>query len=318
MKLGSRYPLGEWATELGITPPEPVTAAAGGAKSAGVIAPSVTQQHSMAYQLQSMGFTVGSCCAVKGDEPTDSKSTESKRKESKVPPKVWEITAIDETNVVLMDPNRAVNNKDDTQTVSTTDAVVKKTLLKRHAFNWQREVTPIGVHSPMWAADLAVDVARRAVRATHDEFVCNTDQVQVFAVPCAVRAKCEFKKGCLTLVASSNMFITRSADDEAKTIIGIPLGAILKHDVFLSKHVKTANEEVGSDTGKLSKEVWHAPYWSVPENESAHNMKHATHSAEVPTSTGNITVHVPIMVNSKVIKAGDYLSVVPQKRKREA
>ena len=68
----------------------------------------------------------------------------------------------------------------------------------------------------------------------------------------------------------------------------------------------------------MSKEVWHAPYWSVPENESAHNMKHATHSVEVLTNDGIITVHVPIMVNSKVVKAGDYLSVVPQKRKREA
>ena len=189
--------------------------------------------------------------------------------------------------------------------------------MKRHTFRWQKEVTHIGVHSPMWDADLAVDVARRAVRATHDKFVCNTDQVQVFAVPCAVRAKCEFKKGCLTLVASSNRFITRTADDEAKKVIGIPLGTILNHDVFLTKHVN-AKDEDGVDTGKLSKEVWHAPYWSVPENESAHNMKHATHSVEVLTNEGIITVHVPIMVNSKVVKAGDYLSVVPQKRKREA
>ena len=122
MKLGSRYPLGEWATELGVTPPEPVTAAAGDASgaSAGVIAPSVTQQHSMAYQLQSMGFKVGSCCAVKEDEQ------QKESNEPKVPLRVWEITAICDTHVVLHDPNRHVNQNGDTQTVSTADAVVKK------------------------------------------------------------------------------------------------------------------------------------------------------------------------------------------------
>ena len=324
----TQYPLSDWSKQLGVTPPAPATAAAGAASGASAPMATAAQHHSMAYQLKQQGFEVGSFCAVKEEEPRDAPK-DAKKDAKQVPLRVWEITEVDDSRITLKCPNRAHHpDKDDTITVPTEEAVVKRRLMQRATFKRQKEVTPVGVVSPKWEEDIAIDIARRAVKAAHDKFVGDLEHVQVFAVPAAARVTCDYKRGELVLVASSNRFAAKPIGGTAKKDkqSGVPLGNISQHEVFLLKHVVNKDDEKEGKDGKNDKkdgkndekEVWQVPYWSVPEHESVHNMKHTTHSVEVPTITGTMcTVAVPTMTNLKGLKKGDYLVVQPHKRKRE-
>lgn len=268
---------------------------------------------------------MGSFCAVREEEP-DAPKDGKKDATKKMPLRVWEITEVDDNRIILKCPNRAHHpDKDDTMTIPTEDAVVKRKLMQRATFKRQKVVTPVGVVSPKWEEDLAIDIARRAVKVAHDKFVGDLEHVQVFAVPAAARVTRDYKRGELVLVASSNRFAAKPIGGTAKKS-GLPLGKISEHEVFLVKHVVNKDDEKEGKDGKKDKkdekndekEVWQAPYWSVPEHESVHNMKHATHSVEVPTITGTMcTVAVPTMTNTKGLKTGEYLAVQPHKRKRE-
>ena len=324
----TQYPLSDWSKQLGVTPPAPATAAAGAASGASAPMATAAQHHSMAYQLKQQGFEVGSFCAVKEEEPRDAPK-DAKKDTKKVPLKVWEITEVDDSRIILKCPNRAIHpDNDDTMSIPTTDAVVKKKLLKRATFKRQKELTPVGVHSAKWEEDLAIGIARRAVKEAHDNFEEDLKHIQMFASPSAVRVTRDYKRGELVLVASSNRFAAKPIGGTAKKDkqSGVPLGTISQHEVFLLKHVVNKDDEKEGKDGKTDKkdgkndekEVWQVPYWSVPEHESVHNMKHTTHSVEVPTITGTMcTVAVPTMTNLKGLKKGEYLVVQPHKRKRE-
>ena len=248
------------------------------------------------------------------------------------PSRVWEITEVNDSRIILKCPNRAHHpDKDDTMTLPTEDAVVKKKLMKRATFRKQKLITPVGVVSRKWEEDIAIDIARRAVKAAHDKFVGDLEHVQVFAVPAAARVTCDYKRGELVLVASSNRFAAKPIGGTAKKDkqSGVPLGKISQHEVFLLKHVVNKDDEKEGKDGKNDKkdgkndekddkeekEVWQAPYWSVPEHATCNNMKHTVHNI-VPEGT-TCTVAVPTMTNTKGIKQGEYLVVQPQKRKRE-
>lgn len=321
----TQYPLSDWSKQLGVTPTAPATAAAGATSGASAAMATAAQHHSMAYQLKQQGFAMGSFCAVREEEP-DAPKDGKKDAAKKMPLRVWEITEVDDNRIILKCPNRAHHpDKDDTMTIPTEDAVVKRKLMQRATFKRQKVVTPVGVVSPKWEEDLAIDIARRAVKVAHDKFVGDLEHVQVFAVPAAARVTRDYKRGELVLVASSNRFAAKPIGGTAKKS-GLPLGKISEHEVFLVKHVVNKDDEKEGKDGKKDKkdekndekEVWQAPYWSVPEHESVHNMKHATHSVEVPTITGTMcTVAVPTMTNTKGLKTGEYLAVQPHKRKRE-
>lgn len=328
LKLGTctQYPLSDWSEQLGVTPPAPTTAAAGAASGANADIATVAQHHSMAYQLKQQGFEVGSFCSVKEEEPKD-----APKDAKKGPSRVWEITEVDDSRIILKCPNRAHHpDKDDTMTLPTEDAVVKKKLMKRATFRKQKLITPVGVVSRKWEEDIAIDIARRAVKATHDKFMGGIPHalhmdVEVFAMPSAVRVTREYKRGELVLVASSNRFAAKPIGDTAKKgkQNGMPLGTISQHEVFLLKHVSHKDDEKeekkdgknDEKDDKEEKEVWQAPYWSVPEHATCNNMKHTVHNI-VPEGT-TCTVAVPTMTNTKGIKQGEYLVVQPQKRKRE-
>ena len=257
--------------------------------------------------------------AIREEEPKDA------TKDAKTGPlRVWEITEVDDNRVIMKCPNRAHHpDKDDTMIVPTTDAVVKKKLVKRANFKRQKEVKPVGVVSPQWEQDIAVGIARRAVKVAHDTFEDSLEHIQIFAYPSAVRVTRDYKRGDLVLVATSNRFSAKPIGDTGKKgkQIGVSLGNISQHDVVLLRHVLNKDDEKDGKVAKgenEEKEVWQAPYWSVPEHESVHNMKHATYSVEVTTSAGTMcTVAVPTMTNSKGVKKGEYLVVQAQKRKRE-
>ena len=246
---------------------------------------SLAQQHSAAHQLMAMGFAAG--------EVVELKDADSKQ--------FFEIKSIDDTNVELVDPNRHITGCEEVKTISTQKAMLEKLMLKRSTFKKQEQITAIGVRSKQWDVDLAIDVARRAVRKAHDEFNYCNDLLSVYKHPDAVvnTSNSKIKKGGLTLVPSSNRFQARGDRCSGH----LSFGNILGHEICLLRHVKNDTED----------ELWMAPYWYVPSRDDNGNMKLQTHDVVVD---GRV-VKVPVMVNTKEIKVGGHLVLLGLKRKRE-
>ena len=112
----------------------------------------------------------------------------------------------------------------------------------------------------------------------------------------------KFKKGELTLVATSTRFITHAAGAAwaGKAAAAVDIGTITlpssAADVAVMPHI------VWSDKAKAAAK-WVTPYWCVPTADSG-NMKMSTIEVVVTDGTGTHTLNVPSMVNTKEVKPG--------------
>ena len=112
----------------------------------------------------------------------------------------------------------------------------------------------------------------------------------------------KFKKGELTLVATSTRFITNAAGAAwaGKAAAAVDIGTITlpssAADVAVMPHI------VWSDKAKAAAK-WVTPYWCVPTADSG-NMKMSTIEVVVTDGTGTHTLNVPSMVNTKEVKPG--------------
>ena len=314
------YPLSDWSTQLGITRDAPASGATTSTPDAAGVSDlpaTAAQQHSLAFQLKAMGFTIGSCCAIKEEfdpagppAPKGKAAPKPKASSEKPQLRVWEIASIDDDRVLMRDPNRETNGVEDTASVKTEDAVLNKALLKRQTFKKQVQISQIGVYSTAaWDEKIALDTARRALKKLHNQHVLPNDQLQLLKYPSAVRAQANIAKGELTLVPSSNRFEL----NPSKTSTGvISLGQILGYEVAIRPHIQQQEED------QEKKDMWMAPYWHVPEaiQDGGANMKMKDFPVEVVTDSGPITIMIRCMQNTKKINKGDYLTVPPQKRKR--
>ena len=112
----------------------------------------------------------------------------------------------------------------------------------------------------------------------------------------------KFKKGELTLVATSTKFITNAAGAAwaGKAAAAVDIGTITLPssavDVAVMPHI------VWSDKVKAAAK-WVTPYWCVPTADSG-NMKMSTIEVAVTDGTATHTLNVPSMVNTKEVKPG--------------
>ena len=112
----------------------------------------------------------------------------------------------------------------------------------------------------------------------------------------------KFKKGELTLVATSTRFITHAAGAAwaGKAASAVDIGTITLPssavDVAVMPHI------VWSDKAKAAAK-WVTPYWCVPTADCG-NMKMSTIEVTVTDGTGTHTLNVPSMVNTKEVKPG--------------
>ena len=228
----------------------------------------------------------------------DAFMTEKSSEEVK-PYKIVDITEDSATLRLMID-----GDEDQERTITMNDLLhkwrVHKGKVTEKLEDWGNGTKASPCESFAWCYDGVKGAVFMACRKLFIDHESANDHLVVLQHPTKVKATKTFRVGALKLVAAS----TRLDRKDSK-------GAIPVCDFDFPEHGQLtlfmAPMFVGlrTSSGEASKTPWVAPFWLVREcdEEDDANMKLICMEEKV----GNVHVKVPVLTNSKEIKAGDEL-----------
>ncbi|CAK0815377.1 unnamed protein product, partial [Prorocentrum cordatum] len=192
------------------------------------------------------------------------------------------------------------------KTVDINAELEKKTMTLLKCFKRRVAMQPCGVDLSGWGAEVAIGMCMRAARVAHDKHCEVLAAIVILELPTAVHltGDTKYKKGELTLAASSTRFVTKAAGATwtDKPTSAVDLGTVtLQRDGMPPSAFNVAILPHFA-AGEKAKKPWVAPRWQVPRSSDDGNMKRGAVEVVLTDNTGTHKLNVPCMVNTKEVK----------------
>ncbi|CAK0815088.1 unnamed protein product, partial [Prorocentrum cordatum] len=279
--------------EEGAGAPTPASSAPSAAHGAGPL--TVEQMKSSKYKIEAMGVVKGAVVSLKAGGGNEA----------------WEVTDATEATAHLADARAATRQRVGARAMAPKTVDINAELEKRimtllRGFKRQVAMQPRGVDIGGWGADVVIGACMRAARVAHDKHCEVLAAVAILEPPTAVHltGDAKYKKGELTLAASSTRFVTKAAGATwtDKPTSAVDLGAVTLQGDCMPPSALNVAILPRFAAGEKAKKPRVAPRWQVPSSSDDGNVKQSAAEVVLTDNAGTHKLNAPCAVNTKGAK----------------